>query len=161
MRMSTGYFVVLAILSGPCTALAQATTSSAGTTSAPGVTYKVMGSTDSSKALAQAPSKSPHVADPGGPPPDEVNRRALEPHPGSTGGELLLRSVPDGAQVFVDGAFVGRTPLLLIVAPGKYKIRMRGPRDSIGERTVELAAKESQQIALTLTPRYPDHVVAR
>lgn len=72
-----------------------------------------------------------------------------------------MRSFPDRAQVFVDGAYVGRTPLLLIVAPGKYNIEMRGQREATGKRTVELAAKETQEIALTLTPRYPSHVATR
>lgn len=121
----------------------------------------MMGGPTSSGTPPQGQSKSPHVAEPGGPPADEVNRKALEPRAGSSGGKLLLRSLPDRAQVFVDGAYVGRTPLLLIVAPGKYNIQMRGQREATGKHTVELAAKETQEIALTLTPRYPDHVATR
>ena len=162
MRSWIVYSAFLVIFFSPRCAHAQTIASSAGAASPTGVTYTVMGGTASSSGTSpQGQSKSPHVADPGGPPADEVNRKALEPRAGGSGGKLLLRSVPDRAQVFVDGAYVGRTPLLLIVAPGKYNIEMRGQREATGKRTVELAAKETQEIALTLTPRYPDHVATR
>jgi hypothetical protein len=161
MRSWKGGSVLLVIFLVPFSAYAQATASSGGTTSSAGVNYTVMGGTSPSSARPQAQSKSPHVADSGGPPADEVNRKALEQRAGSDRGKMLLRSVPNGAQVFVDGAFVGHTPLLLIAPPGKYKIQMRGPREALGECTVGLAAKETQEIALTLAARYPDHVAAR
>jgi PEGA domain len=102
-----------------------------------------------------------NIAGFGGPSADGVNRKALEQRAGANGGKLLLRSMPHGAQVFVDGAFVGRTPRLLIVGSGKYKIRMRGQREEFGERTVALAAKETQEITLVLVARYPEHVLVR
>ena len=161
MRWWKGSSVLLVIFLVPFSAHAQTTARSEGTASSPAVSYTVMGGTSASTARPQAQSKSPHIADSGDPPVDEVNRKALEQRAGSDRGKMLLRSVPDGAQVFVDGALVGRTPLLLIVAPGKYKIQMRGQRESFGEHTVELAAKETQEIALTLAARYPEHVAAR
>jgi PEGA domain len=161
MWLWKGSLALLVIFLVPCSAHAQATASSGGAASSPGVNYTVMGGSSSSATRPQTQSKSAHVADSGGPPADEANRKALEQRAGSDGGKLLLRSVPNGAQVFVDGAFVGRTPLLLIVAPGKYKIQMRGQREAFAERAVELAAKETQEIALTLAARYPEHVTAR
>ncbi len=142
-------------------ALAQGAASSGGSASASGGNYTVMGGTSSSKPSAQPQSKSAHLVDTGAPPSDEANRKALEERAGSNGGKFLLRSTPSGAQVFIDGAFVGRTPLLLIVPPGKYKIQMHGPRESFSERTAEIAAQETQEIALKLTERYPEHVLAR
>ena len=161
MGSRTVYAVLLVIFLSPRYANAQATANSTAAVSRTGVTYGVMAGTASSATPPQGQSKSPHIADPGGPSADELNRKALEPRAGSSGGELLLRSLPDRAQVFVNGAYVGRTPLLLIVAPGKYNIEMRGQRESTGKRTVELAAKETQEIGLTLTPRYPNHVATR
>jgi hypothetical protein len=161
MQSGKASSVLLVIFLVPCSVHAQATASSAGTASSPSVTYTVMGGTSSSTTRSQAQSKSSHIADRGGPPADEVNRKALEQRAGSDGGKLLLRSVPSGAKVFVEGAFVGRTPLLLIVAPGKYKIQMRGQREAFGERAVGVAAKETQEITLTLAARYPEHVAAR
>ena len=156
-----GSLVRLVIFLVPCSVHAQATASSEGKASSPGASYTVMGGTSGSTTRPQAQSKSAHIADSGGPPADEVNRKALEQRAGSDRAKMLLRSVPDGAQIFVDGAFVGRTPLLLIAPPGKYKIQMHGPREAFGERTVGLAATETQEIALTLRARYPEHVRAR
>jgi hypothetical protein len=161
MRSRKGSSALLLISLVPCAAHAQAANGSTGTASSTGTTYTVMGGTASSTTRPQAQSKSPHITDSGGTPADEVNRNALEQRAGSDGGKLLLRSVPNGAQVFVDGAIVGRTPLLLIVAPGKYKIQMRGQRQEFGERAVGLAAKETQEISLTLAARYPERVAAR
>jgi PEGA domain len=153
--------VLLLISLVPCAAHAQATTGSAGTSTSTGGTYTVMGGTTSSQARPQTQSKSPHLLDPGGPSAEEINRKALAQRAGSDGGKLLLRSTPSGAQVFLDGAFVGHTPLLVIVPPGKYEIQMNGPREEFGERTVGLAAKETQEILLTLPARYPEHVATR
>lgn len=93
-----------------------------------------------------------------GPAPDELNRKALELRAGNDAAKMLLRSNPTGARVAIDGLFVGRTPLLLIVAPGKYKIQMQNERQAQAERAVEITAKETRQIALTLAPKYPDRV---
>jgi PEGA domain len=86
------------------------------------------------------------------------NRRALEQRAGGQAGKMLLRSVPSRARIFVDGAFVGRTPLLLLVAPGQYDVQMRGEQEQLGERTVTMAAGGTEQIALTLAPHYPTQV---
>ena len=106
----------------------------------------------------QANSTSAYVPLDPGPTPDEVNRRTLEARAGNDAAKMLLRSTPTGARITVDGLFVGKTPLLLIVAPGKYKIQMQNERQAFGERAVELGAKETQEVALTLAPKYPDRV---
>ena len=72
--------------------------------------------------------KSPHLLAPTVQRPEVINRQALEQKAGSHPGKLLLRSTPSGAQTWVNGAFVGNAPLLLIVAPGKYQVEFRGQR---------------------------------
>jgi hypothetical protein len=91
-------------------------------------------------------------------PPEVVNRKALEQRAGKNPCKLLLRSTPAAAQVYVDGAFVGESPLLLIVPPGKYQIQMRGRRLEFGERAVDLLPRETREIALSLTSRYPTRI---
>jgi hypothetical protein len=113
-----------------------------------------------SASVAQDPSKPQHLATPVGPPPEVVNRQALEQHAGKNACKLLLRSVPSAAQVFVDGAFVGDSPMLLILAPGKYQIEMRGRRLETAERAVDLLPRETREVALSLTTRYPTRVTA-
>ena len=88
-------------------------------------------------------------------PPDEANRRILEQRAGNDAAKVLLQSVPSEAIIYIDGMFVGRAPLLLIVAPGKYHVEMRGPRQEFGERLIDLSPNETQQVALPLALRYP------
>lgn len=106
-------------------------------------------------------NKSQHVAAPSGPAPEIVNRQALEQHAGKDACKLLLRSIPSAAQVFVDGAFVGDSPMLLVLSPGKYQIEMRGRRLEYAERSVALLPRETREVALSLTTRYPTRVTAR
>ena len=109
---------------------------------------------------APDPGKPQHLAAPTGPPPDIANRQALEQHAGKNSCKLLLRSIPSLAQVFVDGAFVGDSPVLLIIAPGKYQIEMRGHRQESAQRLVDLLPRETREVALSLTERYPTRVTA-
>jgi hypothetical protein len=101
---------------------------------------------------------SPHLLATTGPPAEEANRRKLEENAGRDPANILLRSSPDGAQIYVNGAFVGHTPLLLSVSPGKYKVEMRGQRDDFAVRTIGLMARDTQAITLMLSARYPSRV---
>lgn len=95
-----------------------------------------------------------------GPPPDEVNRKKLEENAGPNGGKLLLRSIPSGADVFINGRLIGQTPMLMVVPPGKYKIDMRGARQESGTETVGLIPKGTQTVVIALKQRYPSQVQA-
>lgn len=88
----------------------------------------------------------------------EINRRTLEGHAGKDAGKLMLRSVPNQAYVRINGKIVGRTPLLLVIAPGQYKLAMDGTRMEHTEREVDLLPHETREYSLTLTPRYPTEV---
>ncbi len=143
---------------------AQATAEYAGTTSAVSATAasqpnlpKPSGSATPANA-ATDPTKPQHIASPSGPPPEVTNRKALEERAGKNPCKLLLRSTPSAAQVFVDGAFVGESPLLLMVPPGKYQIEMRGHRLEFGQSSVDLLPRETREVALSLTTRYPTRV---
>jgi hypothetical protein len=116
---------------------------------------------DSSSPRPAMESNSASLAIRQGPAVDEMNRRALEQQAGPDAAKLDLQSVPSEALIYLDGTFVGRTPLLLVVPPGKYKVEMRGQHDEFGERLVGLLPKETQQLALTLVTRYPARVSAR
>jgi PEGA domain len=116
----------------------------------------VSSATVSSSAAAKATSAGYWVR-----PGDEViaaNRRALEERAGKDPAKLMLRSAPNGSWIWVDGKTIGKTPLLLIVAPGAYKVEMEGARMEFGEQQIELVPKETREVLLTLTPRYPTHV---
>jgi PEGA domain len=112
-------------------------------------------------ASTAKPSGTPtsaHLVAPVGPPPEEVNRKALEANAGPDAGKLLVRSTPSGAQVFVNDAYVGHSPMLLIVPPGNYRVEMRGGRLETGAKTVGILPKQTQEVALTLKQLYPVQV---
>jgi hypothetical protein len=100
-------------------------------------------------------SSSPHLLARNGPPPKDLNRKEFEDNAGEKGGKLLLRSVPSGADIFINGLIVGQTPLLMVIEPGKYKIDMRGTRDDWGHASVGLMPKETQTVVIHLSERYP------
>jgi hypothetical protein len=93
-----------------------------------------------------------------GPPPDVANRQALEKQAGNAAAKLLLRSVPSNARVWFDGKFVGRTPLLLLVPPGKHVVQMQGDRQEHGGEQVSLLAHETRDVEVPLAERYPTTV---
>lgn len=103
----------------------------------------------------ESKDKAVHLPVTSGPPPDAANRHALEAKAGPNAGKLLLRSVPSGARVFIDGAFVGNSPILLLLAPGKYRVEFRGPRMEYATQVIGLLPRETQEIALKLAVRYP------
>lgn len=102
--------------------------------------------------------KSPHLAVATIQHPEVANRQALEQNAGKNPGKLLLRSTPTGAQVFVNGMLVGNTPLLLVVAPGKYQVELRGARLEHAASSVDLLPNETRTVSLTLAARYPTRV---
>ncbi len=104
------------------------------------------------------PKGPKHLVIPTGPPPEVVNRRALEENAGKDAGKLLLRSTPSSARVWIDGAFVGKTPTLLILAPGKYQVEVRGPRQESARQTVDLLPRENREVALRMAVPYPTNV---
>jgi len=105
-------------------------------------------------------SSSPHLVASYGPPPDQTNRKALEASAGKDAGKLLLRATPVEAQIWVDGKIVGKTPLLLVLAPGKYQIEMRGSRGQTGKSSVALLPRETRELAVQLDQLYPGRVTA-
>lgn len=157
--LATALLTVLPVLMlSPMVCAAARGRSSAATAAAPGETKSDAPAPGTS---AQDPAKPQHLAAPLGPPSDLVNRQALEQHAGKNACKLLLRSSPSPAQVFVDGAFVGNSPLELVVAPGKYQIEMRGQRLDSARRQVDLLPRETREVALPLTARYPTRVTAQ
>jgi hypothetical protein len=138
---------------------AQALSESAVMTSQTAITAKT-----SKSAQVSSPEKqgaSPHLLEQTGPPADQKNRQDFEANAGDKAGKLLLRSVPTGAEIFIDNLLVGRTPLLIVLAPGKYAIDMRGPRQESQHSTVGVLPKETQTIVIRLTQRYPATVAIR
>ena len=133
-----------------------------------GATSVSAGTTTAAKTLNFAPSKSEtsaaasqHLQASAGPPPQVVNRRALEEHAGRDASKLLIRSTPPSSQVWIDDKFVGNTPMLLVLAPGKYRVSFRGSRMESGQQSVDLLPRETRELALSLSAHYPTRVTFR
>jgi len=154
-------------LSAQGTAGASSTMSSTGLSAEPDKASSSSGtpsrSQDGSGSAFAAPvrpkkgTSGPLIA-PSGPAADKVNRKKFEENAGKDAGKVLLRSVPNGASIFLNHMLVGDTPLLLFLAPGRYDVEMRGPRQQSGHRVLTVTAKQTQAIVIDLSERYPPSV---
>jgi len=63
--------------------------------------------------------------------------------PASDSADLLIKSTPDGAEIEVDGKFVGSTPSTLQLKAGEYKIVIKKLDYMTWERSIVLAAGSS------------------
>jgi hypothetical protein len=135
---------------------------SAGVTSSikPPAIPKFPSGTGGSAPSGSSAASSPHLIATGAPPVEETNRKSLEALAGKDASKILLRATPVEAQIWVNGKIVGKTPLLLVVAPGKYQIEMRGSRGQTGKRTVDLLPRETRELAVKLDQLYPARVAA-
>jgi len=153
-----GLCLLSALLGFP--ALGQAVAEAAGTTSASsGITASPRTTLTPATLPPNAPSGSAHLPSDPAPPSQEKNRRDLEAKAGKNAGKLLIRSSSGEAQIWIDGKPVGKTPLLMIIAPGKYDIELRGPRTETARTEVALLPKETRELNIRLELRYPTRVV--
>ena len=104
---------------------------------------------------------SQHLIVSSAPPPQETNVREFQLHAGKDAGKVLLRSTPVNAQVWINDKVVGKTPMLLVLAPGKYQVEMRGARGESGTNTVDLLPHETREVVVKLHQLYPSRVTAQ
>lgn len=88
-----------------------------------------------------------------------ANRKALEQHAGKNASKLMLRSSPTDAFVKINGKAIGRTPILLILPPGRYDVTMAGKRMEHAEQKIDLLPKETREFLLPLKQQYPTEVM--
>jgi len=122
---------------------------------------KLMPSASNPAPAASGSAASTYLTIPTGPPADVVNRMALEKKAGKDAAKMLLRSTPSSARVWVNGEFVGSTPLLLIVPPGKYRVRMADSRLDSAQQELGVLPRETRELTLPLAVRYPASVSIR
>jgi hypothetical protein len=124
-----------------------------------------------SPAQASSPAQAGSAAKPGskfkylparsGEPVDAANRKELERQAGRDAGKLLLRSGSAEATAWINGKVVGNTPLLLLLAPGQYRVELRGSRSEFAQGTVDLLPNETRELVMELEQRYPSQVRLR
>jgi hypothetical protein len=81
---------------------------------------KQAGAADLDRAISQLPTEPPKPAESLAPP------------------HLTLTSEPDGAEIEIDGEFIGNTPTTLTVKPGKVTVKMRKTGFQPWQRTLTL-----------------------
>jgi|GEM_PF-1267760 hypothetical protein len=141
---------------------AQAAGEYAGATSGmASVTVSRPGVFNPSVPASRPPStSSAHLSKPAGPPPEVLNREWFRQQAGKTGIEAHLASEPAGASLWVDGRFVGRTPVELLLPAGRHQVRLLGPHQEYLESTLELRAGGPTRMLYRLPSAYPAVVQA-
>ena len=113
-----------------------------------------------SSTAAAAGGTSQHLIATPGPPPQETNVLEFQLHAGKDAGKVLLRSTPVDAQIWINDKIVGKTPILLVLAPGKYQVEMQGSRGESGTHTVDLLPHETREVLVKLQLLYPSRVTS-
>jgi hypothetical protein len=124
------------------------------------VTVSRSGVFNPSMPATRPTSSTTHLAKPTGPPPEVLNRDWFREQAGKQGIRAHLASTPAGASLWVDGRYVGQTPLELFLPAGHHQVRLLGPHQEYLEATLELRAGGSTQILYRLPPSYPAVVQA-
>ena len=126
------------------------------------------GPTAPTSAPNAAPSPAPNAA-PGAPEsaPSPTSTPAPPPNAAPTGSSTVvpsgsdevasvqLSSDPTGAEITIDGSYVGNTPSLIKLKPGTHSIRMTLPGYAPWVRSIETATGESRNFAATLEKTSP------
>jgi len=89
----------------------------------------------------------------------KTNRQFFQSHSGADAAQVAVRTAPDHAQAWIDGKFVGPTPLDLKLAPGHHQVLVRAPNMHEAVREFNLAAKQTQSIDLPLKSSYQNQVI--
>ena len=116
----------------------------------PGTASSASGS--ASPAAANAPVITPEAA-------AKANREFFQSHSGANPARISLHTAPVPAQAWIDGRFVGPTPLDLKLAPGHHRVLVRAPNMQESAQEFDLAAKQAQAIDLALKPSTQSTVV--
>jgi len=95
--------------------------------------------------VPSAPSAPPAPSTPPAPPPD-AGKGSLE-----ILATISLTSAPDGAEIYIDDSFVGKTPMTSELKPGKHEIRMFMNDYRNWAQWITVEAGSQVHIAATLT----------
>lgn len=91
-------------------------------------------------------------------------RVTMTPERRPPSGELVVESMPAGADVYLNGRWLGKTPLHVPVAAGTHRLSLRHPGYEASARTVRVVSDLTTTQRLTLSaiaPTPPSAVAAR
>lgn len=73
----------------------------------------------------------------------------------ASGACTMFTSEPQGAEIYVDGKFMGDTPSMIVLAAGSHELRISADAFSPWSRTLEASAGNKLTIRATLQPAAP------
>ena len=79
-----------------------------------------------------------------------IERVEQETHPAASkhlGGKVTVKSVPDSADILVDGAYVGNSPATLELSPGVHKVVIKSP--GFKEWVKEITVSDGSELTLS------------
>jgi S1-C subfamily serine protease len=80
--------------------------------------------------------------------------QAVPPELGNAGtGRVTVSSATDGADIFVDGKFVGNAPSTLTLPSGSHKIEVKSPNSATWERDLEVMKDSDVQLKAAPKPQ--------
>ncbi len=68
-------------------------------------------------------------------------------------GSIAFTSEPRGADIYIDGKFVGNTPSVIQLSPGRHAVRIEAPRKQPWSRTLNVTAGSKVTVQATFTPQ--------
>jgi PEGA domain len=140
-------------MSGP-TAIVSAVARSAGRNNVVDQRARSSHATSTSAAARRNAAKSPAAARTNAASSPTATRK--DTSPGSYRGALVLRSAPQGARVFVNGALVGSTPLVLENLPvGSRAVRIEADGYQHWSSSTQVVADQETHLSATLAPAAP------
>jgi hypothetical protein len=80
----------------------------------------------------------------------KANREFFQSHSGASPAQISVHTAPIAAQAWIDGRFVGPTPLDLKLAPGHHRVLVRTPNMQEAAQEFDLAAKQTLPMDLPL-----------
>jgi len=80
----------------------------------------------------------------------DFTRRSLQPT-----GLLVLKSLPDGAQIYINGKLTSATDTTINLTPGTYKVEVKKQGFSIWDKTLQVDAEVVTRAVATLFPSVP------
>ncbi len=135
------------------------------TTNSPGAAANLKQPISNMGLPASAPSPSTGGASGLTPPPEgnteaatKMNLQFFQDHSGPDAAQVSVHTAPDHAQVWIDGKFVGPTPVDLKLAPGHHRLLVRAPNMQESTREFDLTAKQTQSIDLPLKSSYQSQI---
>jgi len=89
----------------------------------------------------------------------KANLQYFQAHSGPSAAEIAVHTVPDHASTWIDGKFVGSSPLTVKLAPGHHQILVRAIAMIESMQEFDLAAKQTQTIEVALKSAVQNQVV--